>query len=129
MSTQSKPNSSKSGKKTRYAVVGLGHIAQVAVLPAFRSATNSELAAIVSGDSAKREKLARSTAWIEPIPTRNTMRCCLRSTPCNCAAQSPAPRICGASCAGRCPCALRKAHGGYGRRMSGNDRRHGTKRS
>ena len=26
MSTQSKPNSSKSGKKTRYAVVGLGHI-------------------------------------------------------------------------------------------------------
>ncbi len=29
----------KSGQKVRYAVVGLGHIAQVAVLPAFAHAT------------------------------------------------------------------------------------------
>jgi glucose-fructose oxidoreductase len=48
-----------SSKKIRYAVVGLGHLAQVAVLPAFRSAPNSELVAIVSGDSEKRQKLAR----------------------------------------------------------------------
>jgi predicted dehydrogenase len=42
----------------RYAVVGCGHIAQVAVLPAFGNARrNSKLAAIVSGDSAKRQGL------------------------------------------------------------------------
>lgn len=42
-----------------YAVVGLGHIAQVAVLPAFAHARrNSRLAAIVSGDRAKRKTLA-----------------------------------------------------------------------
>jgi glucose-fructose oxidoreductase len=41
-------------KRIRYAVVGLGHIAQVAVLPGFNTARNTELAAIVSGD---REKL------------------------------------------------------------------------
>jgi predicted dehydrogenase len=41
-----------------YAVIGLGHIAQAAVLPAFRHArTNSTLAALVSGDAAKRRTL------------------------------------------------------------------------
>ncbi len=43
----------KSNGKVRYAVVGLGHLAQVAVLPAFKNAPNSELVAIVSGDDAK----------------------------------------------------------------------------
>src|SRR5678816_3737152 len=44
----------------RYAVVGCGHIAQVAVLPAFGNARrNSKLAAIVSGDPVKREQLAK----------------------------------------------------------------------
>ena len=44
----------------RYAVVGLGHIAQVAVLPAFAHARrNSTLAALVSDDAAKRKELAR----------------------------------------------------------------------
>jgi glucose-fructose oxidoreductase len=43
----------------RYAVVGLGHIAQVAVLPAFVHARNSRLAAIVSGDPVKRKKLSQ----------------------------------------------------------------------
>jgi predicted dehydrogenase len=44
----------------RYAVVGLGHIAQVAVLPAFRHAgRNSRLAAVVSSDRSKREEIAR----------------------------------------------------------------------
>ncbi len=49
----------KSAKKIRYAVVGLGHLAQVAVLPAFARAPNSELVAIVSGDPTKRRKLGR----------------------------------------------------------------------
>lgn len=47
--------------KIRYAVVGLGHIAQAAVLPAFAHARrNSELTALVSGDPRKLEKLARA---------------------------------------------------------------------
>jgi len=48
-----------SNKQVRYAVVGLGHIAQVAVLPAFAHAENSELAALVSDDGEKLEKLGR----------------------------------------------------------------------
>jgi glucose-fructose oxidoreductase len=44
----------------RYAVVGLGHIAQVAVLPAFAHARrNSALAAVVSSGRAKRTAIAR----------------------------------------------------------------------
>jgi predicted dehydrogenase len=49
----------KNQQKIRYAVVGLGHIAQVAVLPAFAHAENSELAALVSDDPEKLQKLAR----------------------------------------------------------------------
>lgn len=46
--------------KVRYAVVGAGNIAQVAVLPAFAHATeNSELVAIISGDAEKRSELAK----------------------------------------------------------------------
>ena len=46
--------------KIRYAVVGLGHIAQNAVLPAFRHAgENSELTALVSDDPVKLRTLAR----------------------------------------------------------------------
>jgi glucose-fructose oxidoreductase len=48
--------------KVRYAVVGLGHIAQIAVLPAFRSAANSELFALVSADSDKLQKLGKKYA-------------------------------------------------------------------
>src|SRR6188472_3089051 len=44
----------------RYAVVGCGHIAQVAVLPAFGNARrNSKLAALVSGDPVKRAELTK----------------------------------------------------------------------
>src|ERR1700730_11045917 len=47
-------------KKVRYAVVGLGYISQVAVLPAFAHAReNSELAALVSGDPKKLKQLSR----------------------------------------------------------------------
>jgi predicted dehydrogenase len=44
-------------RKVRYAVVGLGHLAQVAVLPAFKRATNSELVALISGDPKKTARL------------------------------------------------------------------------
>ena len=55
---QSKNDSGK--RRIRYAVVGLGHIAQVAVLPAFAHAReNSELAALISDDPEKLEKLGR----------------------------------------------------------------------
>jgi predicted dehydrogenase len=49
----------KSGKKIRYAVVGLDHLSQVAVLPGFKKAQNSELVAIVSGDAEKRRKIGK----------------------------------------------------------------------
>ena len=45
--------------KVRYAVVGLGNIARVAILPAFKNAANSELFALVSGDSPKLRKLGK----------------------------------------------------------------------
>jgi predicted dehydrogenase len=47
-------------KKIRYAVVGLGHIAQVAVLPAFTHAQrNSELKALVTDDPTKAKRLSK----------------------------------------------------------------------
>ncbi len=49
-----------SSKPIRYAVVGLGHIAQEAVLPAFANAKkNSQLVAFVSGDPLKHQKLGK----------------------------------------------------------------------
>src|SRR5216117_3517714 len=45
-------------KKIRYAVVGLGHIAQTAVLPAFKHAENSQLAALVTGNREKNRELS-----------------------------------------------------------------------
>lgn len=51
------PRTSKN--RVRYAVVGLGHIAQVAVLPAFEAARNSELLALVSDDHEKLGKLGK----------------------------------------------------------------------
>jgi glucose-fructose oxidoreductase len=50
-----RPNS-----RVRYAVVGLGWIAQTAVLPGFKNArSNSELVALVSGDPVKLKRLGR----------------------------------------------------------------------
>lgn len=47
-------------KKVRYAVAGLGHIAQVAVLPAFKHASEKcLLTAFISDDSEKIEKLSK----------------------------------------------------------------------
>src|SRR5215471_13841375 len=42
-----------------YAVVGLGSISQTAVLPAFAHSKKAWLAAVVSGDRKKAEKLGR----------------------------------------------------------------------
>jgi predicted dehydrogenase len=57
----SAPNSSHTrSRRIRYAVIGLGHIAQAAILPAFRHAKrNSELVALVSGDTDKLKRLGR----------------------------------------------------------------------
>jgi glucose-fructose oxidoreductase len=49
----------KSARQVGYAVIGLGHIAEVAVLPAFARAKNSRLVALVSNDESKRRKLSR----------------------------------------------------------------------
>jgi predicted dehydrogenase len=46
-------------ERIRYAVVGLGHIAQESVLPAFAHARHAELAALVSSDPAKLRRLGR----------------------------------------------------------------------
>ena len=55
-----------SDRSVRYAVVGLGHIAQVAVLPAFKHARRSMLAALVSGDPVKRRDLSDiAGTWVE----------------------------------------------------------------
>jgi len=54
LNTARRSGARRSHKKVRYAVVGLGHIAQVAVLPAFAHARrNSRLTTIVSGDPEK----------------------------------------------------------------------------
>ncbi len=51
---------SKEQRRIRYAVVGLGNIAQVAVLPAFEHAKeNSELVALVSSDEEKLRVLSK----------------------------------------------------------------------
>src|SRR5437879_4879507 len=49
----------KSKRQVGYAVIGLGHIAQAAVLPAFAHAKNSRLVALVSSDLEKRRKLSK----------------------------------------------------------------------
>jgi len=46
-------------QRVRYAVIGLGHIAQRAVLPAFAHAENSELVALVTGSPDKDGQLSR----------------------------------------------------------------------
>ncbi len=53
------PGAAPAQRKVGYAVIGLGHIAQSAVLPAFAHAKNSKLVALVSSDEEKRRKLSR----------------------------------------------------------------------
>ncbi len=57
--TTTRKGKPRSPKHVRYAVVGLGHIAQVAVLPAFaHAASNSQLMALVSDDPKKLNELS-----------------------------------------------------------------------
>jgi predicted dehydrogenase len=66
-------------RRVRYAVVGLGHIAQVAILPGFAHARqNSELAALVTGDPAKARKLGRKYG-VEAVYSYKEYEKCLRS--------------------------------------------------
>jgi len=59
----------------RYAVVGLGYIAQAAVLPAFRHASsNSQLVALVSGDAEKRAALERWSRRLTAIAEGKRVR-------------------------------------------------------
>lgn len=58
MAQEVPPSPPRGGDPIRWAVVGLGHIAQVAVLPAFEHAENAELVALISGDEDKRAALA-----------------------------------------------------------------------
>jgi glucose-fructose oxidoreductase len=68
-----------SDRKVRYAVVGLGHIAQVAVLPAFAHAReNSELTALVSDDQEKLRALSARYRVSETYPYAG-YEACLRS--------------------------------------------------
>ena len=58
------PKLSKQGRKSQravgYAVIGLGHVAQAAVLPAFANSRTSKLVAVVSGDKSKRRQIPRA---------------------------------------------------------------------
>lgn len=57
--TSTRKTNARPSKFIRYAVVGLGHIAQVAVLPAFSQAgSNSQLTALVSDDPKKLKALS-----------------------------------------------------------------------
>jgi predicted dehydrogenase len=59
-SRTAKRSSRSKTRKIRYAVIGLGHIAQAAVLPAFKHASkNSVLSALVSNTPKKLEALGR----------------------------------------------------------------------
>jgi predicted dehydrogenase len=66
-------------RQIRYAVVGLGHIAQVAVLPAFGNARrNSRLVSLVSGDPLKREQLGKKYE-VESVWSYEQYDACLES--------------------------------------------------
>ncbi|QRN97190.1 Gfo/Idh/MocA family oxidoreductase [Archangium violaceum] len=57
---QARKRTSKSSRQIGYAVVGLGHFAQDAILPAFKNARkNSRLVALVSGDPQKHRALGK----------------------------------------------------------------------
>jgi predicted dehydrogenase len=66
------------GTSIRYAVVGLGHIAQAAVLPAFAHARrNSRVTALVSDDP-KKAKLVARTHRVDAIYSYDDYEACLQ---------------------------------------------------
>lgn len=77
-STKTKSGSGNVPGKVRYAVVGLGHIAQVAVLPAFAHARRSELTGLVSGSPKKLQLLGRKYG-VEQLWSYDQYEECLHS--------------------------------------------------
>jgi predicted dehydrogenase len=65
-------------KKIRYAVVGLGHIAQAAILPGFANTKNSELAALVSDDETKLREIGEKYS-VEQMYSYDQYEECLAS--------------------------------------------------
>ena len=60
----------RDSKKIRFAVVGLGHLTQVAVLPAYRNLNNAEIAAFVTDDPHKAKTLAtRYGVVVSTVPS------------------------------------------------------------
>src|SRR5690606_33604470 len=50
-----------------FAVVGLGHIAQAAVLPAFENASDCELVAVLSSDEVKKAEVSKLYASLKHV--------------------------------------------------------------
>lgn len=76
--TKEKQGTEVSDESIRYAVVGLGYIAQQAVLPSFKNLKNSKLTALVSGDSEKLETLGKRYG-VEHLYSREEYIECLES--------------------------------------------------
>ena len=111
-------------RKIRYAVVGLGHIAQVAVLPAFAHARrNSQLVAVVSDDRTKRREIAKRYR-LEHAFTYDQFDECLRTVDAVYIAlpNSMHAEYTDSGREGRRPCAVREADGGDGAGMPADDR-------
>lgn len=77
-------------RKIRYAVIGAGNIAQVAILPSFEHAReNSRLVALISGDAEKRAELSKrydlefygDYSELEPLLTRAAVDAVYIATP------------------------------------------------
>ena len=114
LSTRTVKSPSRSARPVRFAVVGLGHIAQAAVLPAFKHARpHVELTALVSDTPAKLKKLGRRYGVKELCSyddARDLFRAA-RSTPSTSRCLTPCTRP-GRSARPSGPaCALRKTAG------------------
>ena len=83
---------SKSAPPLRFAVVGLGHIAQAAVLPAFRHARpHVELAALVSGTKAKLKTLGRRYSVKHLASYADAASCSTAAPSTRCTSRRPTP--------------------------------------
>jgi predicted dehydrogenase len=65
-------------KEVRYAVVGLGHISQTAILPCFQHCKSSKLTALVSNDNEKRSVLSQKYG-VKNTYSYNEYEACLES--------------------------------------------------